>query len=284
MTHHNVHRAIPPGEKDGPGVYCPSYMGVCVIEVVNGHPICVCCYSNVADVLPTDYSAFIFDSRRPLAEEKRYWDTYPAEKRDYEAFVADILRRAGDELAPPIMITNGIVDWTSSDESSEVLQGVAAGGWIDPDCERVGSVSRELNSTTEVIQETPFHLQRDYREFSFITLDTPTVEADKPAMESVFRKRVITPLIEMKSSPDDNLYGWLDVMFAFCSGKPVAYFSRYVPSEEVHAIARRHGVQVVHRPLRSIPKPLLSRHSSFRLLSLSPAQWEELEMGGTSGM
>ncbi len=213
----------------------------------------------------------------PSAEEKRFWDTYPAEKRDYEAFVADILRSAGDEVAPPIAITNGVVDWSSSDESSEVLQGVAAGGWIDPDCQRIGSVSRELNSTREVIQTTPFHVQRDHRELSFVTLDSPTVEADKPAMESAFRKGVITPLIEMNSSPDDNLYGWLDVMFAFCSGKPLVYYSHYVPSDEVHAVAQRHGVRVVHRPLRSIPKPLLSRHGSFQLLRLTAAQWEELE-------
>jgi hypothetical protein len=280
-----VHRAVPVGEEDGPGVYCPSYLGVCAVIMVNGHPMCVGCYHSVDKCLPKDYSAFIFDSRRSRVEDKRYWDTYPAEKRDYEAFVADILRRAGDDLAPPTTITNGIVDWTSADESSEVLQGVVPGGWIDPDCERVGSVSRELNSTMEVIQETPFHLQRNYREFSFITLDCPTVEAGKPAMQSAFRKGVITPLIEMKSSPDDNLYGWLDVMFAFCSGKPVAYFSRYVPSDEVHTVAQRHSVTVVHRPLESIPEASLSRHQSFTLVSLTPAEWEELEnmSGETTG-
>ena len=70
---------------------------------------------------------------------------------------------------------------------------------------------------------------------------------------------------------------WLDVMFAFCSGKPVVYYSRYVPSQEVHAVAQRHGVEVVHCPLCGVPKPLLSRHSSFRFLWLSAAQWEELE-------
>jgi hypothetical protein len=69
-------------------------------------------------------------------------------------------------------------------------------------------------------------------------------------------------------------------MFAFCSGKPVLYYSRYVPSQEVHAIAQCHGVKVVHCSLRKIAKPLLSLHSSFRLLWLSAAEWEELEHGG----
>jgi hypothetical protein len=68
VSHHNVHRIVLPDEEDGPGVWCPSHVGVCGVIVVNDHPICVCCYSNVSDVLPADYSSFIFDVRQPSAE------------------------------------------------------------------------------------------------------------------------------------------------------------------------------------------------------------------------
>lgn len=69
MTHHNVHKAVLPDEEDGPGVYCPSYMGVCVVIMVNGHPMCVGCYHSVDKCLPKDYSAFIF-RRDPSANRQ----------------------------------------------------------------------------------------------------------------------------------------------------------------------------------------------------------------------
>jgi hypothetical protein len=90
--------------------------------------------------------------------------------------------------------------------------------------------------------------------------------------------RVIVPLVELAADPaqQDNLENWLRVFFAFTRGKPVAYFSRYVPGPKIHAVARQHGVRVVHVPLDRIPAELRERNRTFRLLSLTDEQWEVL--------
>jgi hypothetical protein len=87
---------------------------------------------------------------------------------------------------------------------------------------------------SEVIRETPFPpCSGTAGSFSFLTVDRPT-EGENPARhERSFYWEVILPQVNLKSTASDNLYGWLDVMFAFCSGKPVVYYSRYVPSPKV---------------------------------------------------
>jgi hypothetical protein len=85
------------------------------------------------------------------------------------------------------------------------------------------------------------------------------------------------PLVDRQETADDNLYGWLDVMFAFCTGKPFAYYSRYVPSPQVYRIAWRYKVQLVHFPLRLLPSRLLARNKSFRFMCLTRNQAEEFE-------
>jgi hypothetical protein len=68
-------------------------------------------------------------------------------------------------------------------------------------------------------------------------------------------------------------------MFGFAARKPVAYFSRYKPSQRVERIAAKHRVRVVHIPLRRIPAALLERNRSFRFFNLTRSQWEALQKG-----
>lgn len=249
----------------------------------------------------------------PAAEtgEKTYWGAYPWEEHSYEAFVSYVLRRASMldvEEAPStkfvsglrdgldaretirhwrdgdlyvkesrrghMRVTNGVIDWTSDHENSDVLTGRSPGGWIDPGCRHVGSVSRELNSDGRIIQRDPFLLQHDYREISFVSLDSPTTTAK--GAPNPFYTDVILPLVKIRGSQSDNLYGWLAIMFSFCEGKRVVYYSRYVPSDRVRSVAQAHSIELVYRPLQTIPRQLLDRHQKFRFLSMSPSQWKEL--------
>jgi hypothetical protein len=62
----------------------------------------------------------------------------------------------------------------------------------------------------------------------------------------------------------------------FCSGKPLVYYSRYVPGPGLFDIARQNRVLLVWSPLDRLPAPLLERHRTFRQLHLSASQWKEL--------
>ena len=74
----------------------------------------------------------------------------------------------------------------------------------------------------------------------------------------------------------DHLENWLRIFFRFARGKPVAYFSRYVPGARIHAVARQHGVRVQHVPLDRIPAELRERHQTFRIVRPNDEQWEVL--------
>ena len=115
------------------------------------------------------------------AGEKLYWRAYPPDQAEYEAFVDYVLRRASltdpgetrivpfssgladgidvratirhwhddrlfvrEEQQGRLNIRNAVIDWTSDDEQSAVLQRRPNGGWNDPDCSYVGSASREF--------------------------------------------------------------------------------------------------------------------------------------------
>jgi hypothetical protein len=109
-----------------------------------------------------------------------------------------------------------------------------------------------------------------------VTLDLPTsVPGKDDSGAKAFYDQVIWPIVDLQRSPKDNLYSWLEVMFAFCSGKPFAYCSRYVPSPRIHAIASRHRVTLRHFPLRLLPTRLVERNRTFRFMSLTREQWEE---------
>jgi hypothetical protein len=131
----------------------------------------------------------------------------------------------------------------------------------------------------KVVQEEPW-IQLDHREFSLLTLDCPTwLPGEGKGGIKSFYTEVISPLVDLQTyqKEDDNLYSWLEIMFRFCAGKPFAYYSRYVPSPRVHRVAWRHKVEVVHFPLQRIPNRLLKRNQTFRFMSLTRAQWEELQ-------
>ncbi|MBI2528767.1 MAG: hypothetical protein HYV93_22640 [Candidatus Rokubacteria bacterium] len=248
------------------------------------------------------------------AGETRIWVSYPPEEEQYEAFVRYVLGRAtvGDPAearsapfvsglrdgvdvratlrhwkdgtvyvheggAEPLRVTNGIIDFISAREDSRILRGGGDGkdkaGWVDPSYEGIGSASREA-SEPAVLQDEPCHVTLRRRDFSMISLDAPTW-LPAPDTKS-FYARVITPLLALPRSGDDHLYGWLDVMFAFCERKPVVYYSRYVPGQRIHAIARAHRVRLLHRLLAAIPRPLLERNGRFRFLHLTRSQWDAL--------
>lgn len=175
---------------------------------------------------------------------------------------------------------NGAIDWSNASEHSDILTGKKKGGWIDPDLTRLGSCSRETERL-EALGKDPW-IQRDFRDFTLVTLDVPTSipkrksEVGKNDRKS-FYDLVIRPLVDMQKTKKDNLYGWLDIMFEFCAGKTFAYYSQYVPSPEIHRIAWKHRVQVVHFPLQRLPAKLLNRHRSFRFFAFTREQWEEFQ-------
>jgi len=95
---------------------------------------------------------------------------------------------------------NGAIDWTNASEHSDLLTGKVPGGSIDPDFTRVGSCSRE-GAETEVLQKDPW-CQRDYRDFTLITLDAPTSRPTALAKSSspTFYDCVIRPLVDLDVS------------------------------------------------------------------------------------
>jgi len=183
-----------------------------------------------------------------------------------------------EEQRGHLNFTNGAIDWVNRSEHSDLLSGKEKGGWIDPSLIRIGSASRQSNEQPlEMLLKDP-HVQRNYRLFSLVTLDAPTAEGSAKALGvRSFYQRVIRPIVNLGRSPKDHLYEWLDIMFQFCAGKPFAYYSMYVPSPEIHRVAWRYKVQVVHIPLHRLPARLLDRNRSFRFLSLTREQWEEFK-------
>ena len=245
------------------------------------------------------------------------WECAPNDEDDYISFVEYVLRRASlanpdepksapfrsglrdgldvratlrnwaegtiyvrEEQRGNLSFRNGAIDWINASERSDHLSGKVPGGWIDPDLTRLGSCSR-TTIEHEVLERDPW-IQRNHRDYTLITLDAPTAHPTAPPGVSgsdaaTFYDHVILPLISLQKSREDTLYAWLDVMFKFCAGKPFAYYSRYVPSPEIHRLAWRHKVRVVHFPLRRLPARLLERHKTFRFLSLTRQQWEEFQ-------
>ena len=72
------------------------------------------------------------------------------------------------------------------------------------------------------------------------------------------------------------MYDWLEVMFTFCEGKPFVYYSQYVPSARIHALARSHKVRLRWCPLGRLSATLLARHRFWHQLWLSDSQWQAL--------
>ncbi len=249
---------------------------------------------NIFDGLPT-----------AKTDETHAWCCYPPDEDAYEGFVRYVLRRAStvdpaeartlpfmaglrdgidvrttlrrwhegkilvrEKAGARLHVTNGIIDWEHANELDPDLQAPSWGGWIDPSLLHVGSASRDRPAVT--IQQEPF-VELVQRTFSLITLDCPTSLTQYGSKS--FYARVIERLV---NEAGDNLYEWLDVFFEFCAGKPVVYYSRYVPGPRVHEVAQRHRVRITHLPLARIPGPLLRRARSFRFAYLTRAQREAL--------
>ena len=151
--------------------------------------------------------------RRARSGDKTSWVAMPGEEAAYEAFVRYLLEHA--EVPDPdagrsspfvaglgdgvdvratirrwhegkvyvrehdrtrIRITNGLIDFDSDVEASDVNLNDAAGhptGWVDPSLLHVGSVSWEIGPV-EVVQSEPAHVTRRLRRLSLLTLDVPT--------------------------------------------------------------------------------------------------------------
>jgi hypothetical protein len=245
--------------------------------------------------IPPTLHELVADLPERREDEPRFWGGDPMDEVAYIEFIQWVLLLAGTN-GPTLTHTqvdgvdivaigegnaptfrNAIVDWGNAEEQSPILQGQIRGGWIDPDCTTVGGVSWVREETRTLLLEEPGEVALEQREFSFITIDTPTwIEDSRHEYESLFH-RLISPLVELQGSPSDNLSGWLDAMFAFASGKPVAYFSRYRPSGKIHRIAERHEVALTHIPLGALPEGLLARNHRFRMMCLTDAQWAHLE-------
>jgi hypothetical protein len=259
--------------------------------------------------------------------EEAYWFTYPEDTKTYEFFVRYVLDLASgadlnDGMLGPLTggmangidiratsrywqmedsyvpepspssgrVTNGLIDWTSRNENSWILQNTALAppdtpysdatsrGWIDPDLLGVGSVSWQVRNSVE-LRSKPFLMQRNYREVSLITLDAPTwIEGESGTRQS-FYDIVIKELIDLdliETPENNNIYAWLEVMFKFCRNKPFAYFSLYEPSPRILSIGSKFGVRVIHVPLTLIPERMLQRHQSFKFMRMTPSQWEDL--------
>lgn len=223
------------------------------------------------------------DLPAPLPGEPYAWGAYPTDERRYEEFIRQALAQVhwSPGLYPDPSRSqpyrNGIVDWANREEDSPFLQGLEEGGWIDPDCLQVGSASRVRNGSRRILALMPGDVALEYRAFSFITLDAPTWVEDPAHREASLYQRLIRRLVELQGTGNDNLYGWLDLMFRFCAHQPLVYYSRYVPSERVRDIAWQRGVELFHVPLGALPEALLAANQSFRFMHLSLSQWKELE-------
>ncbi len=177
------------------------------------------------------------------------------------------------ELSPGrLPITNGVIDFTSEREDSAALRGCDGGGWNDPAFDGWGTVSRVVRKETQ--RERPYTLRKWWREITFVTLDRNTWDSGDNS-ESVY-ERVIQPIFRVTKGKDDHLYSWLGPMFESCQRKPLAYFSRYVPSARIRRIAAKHGVRLVHVPLAQIPAAMLERNQTFRLICLTRSQYEAI--------
>ena len=187
-------------------------------------------------------------------------------------------------LAP---VTNGLIDWTSHNENSWILQNnltpsqdkpyadATDGGWIDPDLLGAGSASWTVRKSVR-LQSKPFLMQRVYRELSLITLDTPTWIKGESGTRKSFYDSVILQLLGLEQQSENNIYGWLEIMFKFCRNKPFAYYSHYKPSPRIFGIGRQFGVRIIHVPLTRIPEQMLNQHRSFKFMWMTRDQWEEL--------
>ena len=181
--------------------------------------------------------------------ETFHWHAYPPDQDAYEEFVRYALRRASqsdpvDGPSVPFVsgleggldvrttirfwhedqvyvrrhlqgsesIRNGVIDWTSRAEDSEILRGGGGpgAGWNDPDSTAIGSVSRAVGHET-IGKQGQSEVTRRTREWSFVTLDHPTFET-RPAHGRLVGSRHRCRFVDLQKGRED-VYGWLELMF-----------------------------------------------------------------------
>jgi hypothetical protein len=243
-----------------------------------------------------------------------YWVCEPQIEDDYTAFLEYLLRRASQndmDEAPTspfqaglrdgidvratvrnwpqgvihvrepgggqLRLTNGAIDWTNVNEYTDILQGRIKGGWIDPSLLKAGSCTRETNTSMQLLSKDPWK-QLQKREFSLFTLDCPNHIHQQRDDQKTFYDVVILPLVHIQNTENDTIYQWLEIMFSFCSGKPFAYYSRYVPSPRIQNIAWKHAVRIIHVPLNRVPERMLHQNMTFPYYNVSLKQWKEYQL------
>jgi hypothetical protein len=160
-------------------------------------------------------------------------------------------------------------------EDSEILRGGGGPGpgWNDPDSTAIGSVSRAVGHET-IGRQGQSEVTRRTREWSFVTLDHPTFETRSGS--GALWDRVIMPLVDLEKGRDD-VYGWLELVFQFCEGKPFVYYSQYVPSARIYgagAVAQGAPAMVPARPA--------VRHTPRGPSLLAPALAERQSVAGAA--
>ena len=103
----------------------------------------------------------------------------------------------------------------------------------------IGCVSRVVGHET-IAKQGQSVVTRRPREWSSLRSTIPR-SRHALAPERLW-DRVIMPLVDREKGRDD-VYGWLELVFQFCEGKPFVYYSQYVPSARIYALARSHKVR-----------------------------------------
>src|SRR5262249_36157286 len=181
-------------------------------------------------------------------------------------------------------------DWTSRNENSWILQnnlesrvlgptysdGIESGGWSDSNLFWGGN-GFPPGPTPPGLQTKTILMQRHHSHGGLTTLYAPPWIKGKTGTRKSFYDSVIKDLVGLKKNPENNnIYGWLEVMFNFCRNKPFAYYSLYKPSPRILSIGQKFGVRVIHVPLKRIPQRMLQRHQSFKFMSVTRDHWEDL--------
>lgn len=204
-----------------------------------------------------------------LLHQIRPWAA--SEGLEYAAYVRGVLRTAGlSELGKARALRNAVIDYAAACEGAPQhfgdYESVTNAEWLDPAYEAVGScsrapVTREAGDAGSVL--------RCRRDLSFVSVDYPN--SLPGGCRATYLGMLMRPLRYL-SHEENDLYGWLKVLFNACAGKPVAYFSRYTPGPKIQALAAKKNVQLLPLPLDTIPANLRERNRCFHLRQATPAE------------
>ena len=244
--------------------------------------------------------------------EEFHWHAYPPDQEAYEEFVRYALRRSQSER-PARRSVAAVREWTRgrvgcADDHSVLARGPGvrppapatignhperrdrldeSRGGLQDSARRRGTRSRmERSRFDRHRQRVPCGWARDDRR-------TGRVVGDTPATRVVVRHA--RPSHVRRHGPGTGAF-WNRVIDAargsgegagrrvrlagagvpFCEGKPFVYYSQYVPSARIHALARSHKVRLRWCPLGRLSATLLARHRFWHQLWLSDSQWRAL--------